>query len=208
MVHLVLAQHLLEGPKDTHAYMLILTHDGTRPCSSTMLLQTSKRWNLTIEQQYWCVLSERAQGCLYGGLDNGVHECTPIPHLPCFPADMCTYNGMLDSNLRQREWCIWETILMWCLQWTLQGNKVCPVLCPNCLFDSHRSSLIPRHAHHQLMGSLAQILGSPHCCWYFKCQCRHHHINTCPSGVCLPPQPHQQQTCHRHGKSLIIYIWY
>jgi len=68
MVCLVLAQCFLERRKGTHMHILPLTHDNTRLCSSMMSLQTSKRQNLTIEWQYWCVLSERVQGHSVEGL--------------------------------------------------------------------------------------------------------------------------------------------
>ena len=57
----------------THAHMLPLTRTGTRPCGSTISLQTSKERNSTIERQYyWRVLSEMEQVCLVEGL---IMEC-------------------------------------------------------------------------------------------------------------------------------------
>ena len=53
--------------------MLPLTRAGTRPCGSTMSLQTNKERNSTIEQQYyWHVLSEMEQVRLVEGL---IMEC-------------------------------------------------------------------------------------------------------------------------------------
>ena len=61
------------GRKETHAHMLPLTRAGTRPCGSTMSLQTSKERNSTIERQYyWRVLSEMEQVRLVEGL---IMEC-------------------------------------------------------------------------------------------------------------------------------------
>ena len=91
-VRLVLAQRFLERRKETHAHILPLTHDYTRPCASTMSLQTSKRRNSTIERQYWHVLSERVQGRLAEGSITEYASAHLYLDLPCFPADACTYD--------------------------------------------------------------------------------------------------------------------
>jgi len=98
MVHLVLAQCFLERRKETHAHILSLTHNDTRPCVSTMLLQMSKKQNSTIK---WHVLLERVQGCLAEGSIMEYASAHLYLDFPCFPsADVCTYDRVLDSISR------------------------------------------------------------------------------------------------------------
>jgi len=85
-VRLFLAQRFLERRKETHAHILPLTHNYTRPCASMMSLQTSKKRNSTIEQQYWRVLLERVQGhSVEGSIMEyaSAHLYLDLPLSPC-----------------------------------------------------------------------------------------------------------------------------
>jgi len=115
-VHLVLAQCFLERRKGTHTHILPLTHDDTRPCISTMSLQMSKKQNSTIKWLYLSVLSERAQEC---SVEGSIMEYTSVHLYLIYLVFLLTHvrtMTVLDSILRQREWCIWGTILMQCLR--------------------------------------------------------------------------------------------
>ena len=176
-VRLVLVQRFLKGGKGTHVYMLPLTHGDTRPCGSTMSPRTSKKRNSTIEQQYLRVLSERAQGRLVEGSIMEYASASLYLGFFVFPLT-CTYDGArLDLETERMMYLGSHSNAVSAMSFAREQRM--PISLPWLIHTGLTyGSLTIRRAHHRLMGSLAQILGSPRCRRYIERQRRHRHINT------------------------------
>jgi len=139
--------------------------------------------NSTIDQQYWRVLLERTQGRL---VEDSIMECASAYFChDCLVSPLtCTRDGARTRSQDGENDMSEEPFQCGICDELCKGTKYAHSS-TLVLSDSHGPS-IPRHAHHWLIESLAQILGSPCFRWYFERQRRRRHIN---ARARLTPRP-------------------